>query len=130
MTTTISISNTPITCVALATTLLLPFFPSSPQSDALAATGTQRAHASSVHSSPTKQRRAPRVKAIACPLCRTRVRLDSVVRVQVGRSKPLAAAGGDDEISRSNAGVNADDDEDLVAKFGTKVQRVVRELNG
>lgn len=83
-----------------------------------------------MHSSPTKQRRAPRVKAIACPLCRTRVRLDSVVRVQVGRSKPLAAAGGDEKISRPNAGVNADDDEDLVAKFGTKVQRVVRELNG
>ena len=83
--------------------------------------------------SPTKQRRAPRVKAIACPMCRTLVQLDSIVRVHVDdvdreggatSSRPVDAA------SAVDVEGSGEEDEELVAKFGTKVQRVVRELNG
>ena len=60
------------------------------------------------------------------------MRLDSIVRVHV---EQVDRDGGTrvsvDATSVADAEDNREEeDEELVAKFGTKVQRVVRELNG
>ena len=61
-------------------------------------------------------------------MCRSRVRLDSIVRVQVDQPERGQRVAGATSVADDAA--KTDEDEELVAKFGTKVQRVVRELNG
>ena len=65
-------------------------------------------------------------------MCRTLVRLDSIVRVHVEQvDRDGGARASVDATSVADAEDNREEeDEELVAKFGTKVQRVVRELNG
>ena len=64
-------------------------------------------------------------------MCRALVRLDSVVCVQVDQTGTVDQVDGARTLAGTTpAADGTDEDEELVAKFGTKVQRVVRELNG